>query len=160
MTTLRLTALYGLGMLFIGCTGTKPTVEGSGGMTAVGGSSSAAGGTHSGGSSGTAPSSCSFAFSTPTVTASNCHVAADSQDSCGDAARCICAGSSNVQACVGGWTIPRGGLTFSDFCATNPASPGQRSLAEALTSIATAYQGTATSSLGCSQIRATLKLGG
>jgi hypothetical protein len=122
---------------------------GSGGTTGAGGSSSAGDGGEGG-----ASSACEFTYSTPAATSATCEIASDSQNSCGEAAQCICAGTADVESCVTSMVAPRGGPTFSDYC--GPTS--SRSLGSAVQMMAEAYAGTATVSEGCAEIPATLDL--
>ncbi|MBN1611079.1 MAG: hypothetical protein JW940_30890 [Polyangiaceae bacterium] len=118
------------------------------------GGAAGAGGSPGGGSAGQggAASGCEFTYTTPVVTSGTCRIASGSQNSCGEAAQCICADENDVETCVAYLTVPRGGPTFSDYC--GPTST--RSLADALQALAPSYQGTATVSEGCSDIPATL----
>jgi hypothetical protein len=124
------------------------------------GGAAGAGGAPAGGSAGQggATSDCEFTFTTPQTGSTTCHIASSSQNSCGEAARCICAQSSDVDICVDSWTVPRGGPTFSDYCFQSSSAPSYRSLADALQALAPAYQGTTTVSEGCAEIPATLAL--
>lgn len=103
---------------------------------------------------GLADDVCRFEYTGESSTRATCVLAAATELPCREAARCLCeagalTGGSDVDGCVDAWVIPRGGITFSDFCTQSPQPP-IRNLAEALNGFASAHGHTVNSvTVGC-----------
>ncbi len=87
-----------------------------------------------------------------------CVILTDSEETCLDAARCICAEWNpegtveEIEQCAEWETFPRGAITFSDFCAPTTSL----SLADAITQWAAAQGALVVAEPECEQMPATL----
>lgn len=77
---------------------------------------------------------CGFDFTLADGRRAHCNIASGSTEACAEAALCLCGQdggtSSEVLACAGWNLVPRGALTFTDFCTESP--PERMSMTEAL----------------------------
>jgi hypothetical protein len=103
--------------------------------------------------------SCNFTYSEPPNTLwVSCGLTLPVDEPCRAAVTCLCSsdalppGSSDVQGCVDSWLVPRGAVTFADFCAPDAAS-ATFSLGDALRGLA-ATRGAQLTTANCEDVPA------
>jgi hypothetical protein len=83
-----------------------------------------------------APAACTFSYLDRTLSREiSCTLPASSVDGCTEAARCICtrwhaADPEEIEPCIEFELVPRGAITFADYCTESP--PARMTMAEAL----------------------------
>jgi hypothetical protein len=104
---------------------------------------------------------CQFTYTASDGAVARCELPVDVPSPCRQAVTCLCLNEvlgrgtvADLEACVRGWTVGRGAITFADFC-VGPGGMTNRTLGNALFEFGRAY-GASVESHGCAALPASL----